>query len=120
MKSYFHSIFTQPAEAPPASRPTGEMRFDCPLARTCDPLRVLRMEKKLRDILAYLDAWNKGIFTVKAYSDEYDILNHRYDHRTAIGGLAVLAHEALGEPLDQLTTWEDQYPIIIEEGVTKK
>lgn len=120
MKFYHRASAHQPAEAPPSTRPTGKWHFDCPLACTCDPLDVIRMEKKLRDMRAYLDAWNQGVFTVKAYSDEYDILNHQYDHRTAIGGLSVLVHEALGEPLDNLPTWEDQYPIIIEEGVTKK
>lgn len=86
----------------------------CPFATTCNLLRAEHMEKKLRDAIAYLAAWNDGIYIVTVGSYDFDILNHCYDLRSVIAGLNVILHEALGVPLGDLPDeWENQYPVVL-------
>ena len=86
----------------------------CPLAATCNPLRVEYMEQKLRNAIAYLTAWNDGTYIVTVDSDDFDVLRHRYDLRAVIAGLYVILHEALGIPLGDLPDeWENQYPVVL-------
>lgn len=96
-----------------------EQPHACPLAAVCNPLRVERMEKKLRDAIAYLTAWNNGIYIVTVGSYDFDILNHCYDLRSVIAGLSVILHEALGLPLGDLPCWEDQYPVHLPVDTTQ-
>lgn len=91
----------------------------CPY-RLFNPFDAVRMRQKLGAIVATLDGWNTGAFKVSVHSDKFDIFAHEYDLRSVVASVYVTAMEGLGKPLDQLPTWEDQYPIIIEEGVTKK
>ena len=88
-----------------------EQSHTCPLAAACNPLRVERMEQKLRNAIAYLNALNDSTYIVTVDSDDFDILNHCYDLRSVIAGLYVILHEALGLPLGDLPRWEDQYPV---------
>ena len=85
---------------------------DCPFA-VCNPLRVERMERKLRNAIAYLAAWNDGAYIVTVDSDDFDILNHCYDLRSVIAGLSVILHEALEIPLGDVPAWENQYPVVL-------
>ena len=91
---------------------------DCPFA-VCNPLRVERMERKLRDAIAYLAAWNDGAYIVTVDSDDFDILNHCYDLRSVIAGLSVILHEALEIPLGDVPRWEDQYPVHLPVDTTQ-
>ena len=92
----------------------------CPLAATCNPLRVEYMEQKLWNAIAYLTAWNDGTYIVTVDSDDFDILNHRYDLRAVIAGLYVILHEALGIPLGDVPKWENQYPVVFDAMQTKR
>lgn len=99
---------------PNVLRCCSEQSHACPFATTCNPLRAEHMEKKLRDAIAYLTAWNDGTYIVTVDSDDFDILNHRYDLRAVIAGLYVILHEALGIPLGDLPDeWENQYPVVL-------
>ena len=91
---------------------------DCPFA-VCNPLRVERMERKLRNAIAYLAAWNDGAYIVTVDSDDFDILNHCYDLRSVIAGLSVILHEALEIPLGDVPRWEDQYPVHLPVDTTQ-
>ena len=77
------------------------------------------MEKKLRDAIAYLAAWNDGIYIVTVGSSDFDILTQCYDLRSVIAGLSVILHEALGLPLGDLPCWEDQYPVVLPVDATQ-
>ena len=92
---------------------------DCPLSSKCNPLRVEYMVRKLKDAIAYLAAWNDGIYIVTVGSYDFDILNHCYDLRSVIAGLSVILHEALGLPLGDLPCWEDQYPVHLPVDTTQ-
>lgn len=98
---------------PNVSQCCSEQSHACPLAAACNPLRVERMEQKLRNAIAYLNAWNDGTYIVTVDSDDFDILNHRYDLRAVIAGLSVILHEALGIPLGDVPEWENQYPVVL-------
>ena len=93
---------------------------DCPLSSKCNPLRVEYMVRKLKDAIAYLAAWNDGIYIVTVGSYDFDILNHCYDLRSDIAGLSVILHEALGLPLGDLPRWEDQYPVHLPDDKSGK
>ena len=93
---------------------------DCPLSSKCNPLRVEYMVRKLKDAIAYLAAWNDGIYIVTVGSYDFDILNHCYDLRSVIAGLNVILHEALGIPLGDLPCWEDQYPVHLPDDKSGK
>ena len=104
---------------PNVLRCCSEQSHACPFATTCNPLRAEHMEKKLRDAIAYLAAWNDGIYIVTVGSYDFDILNHCYDLRSVIAGLSVILHEALGLPLGDLPCWEDQYPVVLPVDATQ-
>ena len=104
---------------PNVLRCCSEQSHACPFATTCNPLRAEHMEKKLRDAIAYLAAWNDGIYIVTVDSYDFDILNHCYDLRSVIAGLSVILHEALGLPLGDLPCWEDQYPVVLPVDATQ-
>lgn len=105
---------------PNVLRCCSEQSHACPFATTCNPLRAEHMEKKLRDAIAYLAAWNDGIYIVTVGSYDFDILNHCYDLRSVIAGLSVILHEALGLPLGDLPCWEDQYPVVLPDDTRTK
>ena len=105
---------------PNVLRCCSEQSHACPFATTCNPLRAEHMEKKLRDAIAYLAAWNDGIYIVTVGSYDFDILNHCYDLRSVIAGLSVILHEALGLPLGDLPRWEDQYPVHLPDDKSGK
>ena len=92
----------------------------CPFSSKCNPLRVEYMVRKLKDAIAYLAAWNDGIYIVTVGSYDFDILNHCYDLRSVIAGLSVILHEALGLPLGDLPRWEDQYPVHLPDDKSGK
>lgn len=92
----------------------------CPLAATCNPLRVEYMEQKLRNAIAYLDGWANGAYIVSIDSNDFDVLRHRYDLRAVIAGLNVILHEALGRPLGDLPRWQDQYPVHLPDDKSRK
>ena len=105
---------------PNVLRCCSEQSHACPFATTCNLLRAEHMEKKLRDAIAYLAAWNDGIYIVTVGSYDFDILNHCYDLRSVIAGLSVILHEALGLPLGDLPEWEDQYPVVFPNVKSRK
>ena len=92
----------------------------CPLAATCNPLRVEYMEQKLRNAIAYLDGWNDGTYIVTVDTNDFDVLRHCYDLRSVIAGLYVILCEALGRPLGDVPRWENQYPVVVNEVRTKR
>ena len=87
---------------------------NCPLAATCNPLRIENMVRKLKDAIEYLNKWNDGTYIVTVDTNDFDVINHRYDLRAVIAGLNVILHEALGIPLGDLPDeWENQYPVVL-------
>ena len=105
---------------PNVLRCCSEQSHACPFATTCNLLRAEHMERKLRDAIAYLAAWNDGIYIVTVGSYDFDILNHCYDLRSVIAGLNVILHEALGIPLGDLPCWENQYPVVLPDDTQAK
>ena len=105
---------------PNVLRCCSEQSHACPFATTCNLLRAEHMEKKLRDAIAYLAAWNDGIYIVTVGSYDFDILNHCYDLRSVIAGLNVILHEALGIPLGDLPCWENQYTVVLPDDTQAK
>ena len=91
---------------------------DCPFA-VCNPLRYRTMEQKLRNAIAYLDGWANGTYIVAVDTNDFDVINHRYDLRAGIAGLNVILHEALSLPLGDLPRWEDQYPVHLPVDTTQ-
>lgn len=91
---------------------------DCPFA-VCNPLRYRTMEQKLRYAIAYLDGWANGTYIVAVDTNDFDVINHRYDLRAVIAGLNVILHEALSLPLGDLPRWEDQYPVHLPVDTTQ-
>ena len=91
---------------------------DCPFA-VCNPLRYRTMEQKLRNAIAYLDGWANGTYIVAVDTNDFDVINHRYDLRAVIAGLNVILHEALSLPLGDLPRWEDQYPVHLPVDTTQ-
>ena len=91
---------------------------DCPFA-VCNPLRYRTMEQKLRTAIAYLDGWANGTYIVAVDTNDFDVINHRYDLRAVIAGLNVILHEALSLPLGDLPRWEDQYPVHLPVDTTQ-
>ena len=91
---------------------------DCPFA-VCNPLRYRTMEQKLRNAIAYLDGWANGTYIVAVDTNDFDVINHRYDLRAVIAGLNVILHEALSLPLGDLPRWEDQYPVHVPVDTTQ-
>ena len=92
---------------------------DCPFA-VCNPLRYRTMEQKLRNAIAYLDGWANGTYIVAVDTNDFDVINHRYDLRAVIAGLNVILHEALSLPLGDLPRWEDQYPVHLPDDKSGK
>ena len=92
----------------------------CPLAATCNPLRVEYMEQKLRNAIAYLDGWNDGTYIVTVDTNDFDVLRHCYDLRSVIAGLYVILCEALGRPLGDVPEWENQYPVVLLDDKSRK
>ena len=93
---------------------------DCPLSSKCNPLRVEYMVRKLKDAIAYLNAWNDGTYIVTVDSDDFDVLRHRYDLRAVVAGLYVILCEALDRPLGDLPCWENQYPVVLPDDTQAK
>ena len=85
----------------------------------CNPLRYRTMEQKLRNAIAYLDGWANGTYIVAVDTNDFDVINHRYDLRAVIAGLNVILHEALSLPLGDLPRWEDQYPVHLPVDTTQ-
>ena len=104
---------------PNVLRCCSEQSHACPFATTCNPLRAEHMEKKLRDAIAYLDGWANGTYIVAVDTNDFDVINHRYDLRAGIAGLNVILHEALSLPLGDLPRWEDQYPVHLPVDTTQ-
>ena len=92
---------------------------DCPFA-VCNPLRYRTMEQKLRNAIAYLDGWANGTYIVAVDTNDFDVINLRYDLRAVIAGLNVILHEALSLPLGDLPRWEDQYPVHLPDDKSGK
>ena len=94
---------------------------DCPLSSKCNPLRVEYMVRKLKDAIAYLNAWNNGTYIVTVDTNDFDVIRHCYDLRSVIAGLNVILHEALGIPLGDLPDeWENQYPVVLPDDTRTK
>lgn len=98
-----------------------ERCHDCPLSSKCNPLRVEYMVRKLKDAIAYLNAWNNGTYIVTVDTNDFDVIRHCYDLRSVIAGLNVILHEALGIPLGDLPDeWENQYPVVLPDDTRTK
>ena len=84
----------------------------CPY-RLYNPLDAEKARRKLQAIVATLDGWNAGSYTVSVHSDKFDILAHEYDLRSVVASVYVTAMEGLGKPIDKAPNWSEQYPVIL-------
>ena len=92
----------------------------CPFSSKCNPLRIEKMVQKLKDAIEYLNKWNDGTYIVAVDTNDFDVINHRYDLRVVIAGLYLILCEALGRPLGDLPRWQDQYPVHLPDDKSRK